>query len=288
MFKIHKQKQECQNNAKNCKNNNAPSQNTIEEWTSKELEICTKIAEKYPKNYYAWTHRRFVMDTLLLIKMQDGNVSSSINDYTWKILESEFHMINSLWITKHVSDHSAVHYGGEILRILISFKKGLFVPTQNYSSIKGSNRSQEWIMEQLQQVLNESQTLILKHPSNEVIWIWRRICSQIYIEFLLETGLVYAEKFVETEVQIFLSGGDKSMDLLLKDEYDERQNNLHRKTYILWLLENLHRQPRRDSQIDHIVDIKPKLIDLQSTLIKALVSDNGGGALSFSNFWSLK
>ncbi len=287
MFKNHEQKQESQNNAKNRKNN-VPSQNTIEEWTSKELEICTQIAEKYPKNYYAWTHRRFVMDTLLqLMKMQDGNVLSSIKDYTWKILESEFNMISSLWITKHVSDHSAVHYGGEILRILISFKKGLFVSTQNYSSIKSCNRSHEWIVEQLQLVLSESQTLILKHPSNEVIWIWRRICSQIYIEFLLETGLLYAEKFVETEAQIFLSEGDNIMDMLLKDEYDERQNNLHRKTYILWLLENLQMQLRRNSQIDHIVDIKPKLVDLQSTLIEALVSANGG-ALSFSNFWSLK
>jgi hypothetical protein len=279
MFKIHEQKQECQNNAKN-NFNNVPSQDTIEEWTSTELNICTQIAEKYPKNYYAWTHRRFVIDTLLqLIKIQDVNVSTSIKDYTWEILESEFNMISSLWITKHVSDHSAIHYGGEILRILVSFKK---------SSINGDDRSHEWIMKQLTKVLNESQMLILKHPSNEVIWIWRRICSQIYIDILLEKDMLDAEKFVQIEVQLFLSRGDKSIEMLLKDEYDGRRNSLHRKTYILWLIKNLQRLPRSDSQIDHIADIKPELIELQSTLIQDLVSENGGSALSFSNFWSLK
>ena len=106
----------------------------ISKWSEGEIKICTKIAQNKPKNYYAWTHRRFVIDTIILnaveiqkqhhqkqqLKTDDYVLSlSKYVKFVWNLLESEFYFIHSIWIVQHVSDHSAVHYVGEMLRIMI-------------------------------------------------------------------------------------------------------------------------------------------------------------------------
>ena len=85
--------------------------------------ICSSVAEKYPKNYYAWTHRIYVVSELLLSPMfiiNDTNnntdtIIGNINNIS-KFLETELKekMYNE-WLPKHPTDHSAIHYTCQIL-----------------------------------------------------------------------------------------------------------------------------------------------------------------------------
>ena len=356
----------------------SPSLSSITEWTKNELEICTSIAEKYPKNYYAWTHRRFVIDTILQIQIQlgiqtkmnpndgtpptnkniaqenDTNNTSydTLKDYTWNLLQSEFSMIHSTWITKHVSDHSAVHYGGEILQIMILLKlpshifaldgdkKNNHHDNDDYRKLSKYNfirhysyyceccnyndndeENQRWIMDTLQNTLCQSQELITKHPTNEVIWIWRRVCSQIYMHYMALQGTLTTdirgnnhcgdsqnndaitntdtEEFVHNEIKTLSTAINDDNIMILKDEYDQRLNKLNCTTYILWLLEHIRRQVKRTKNTltisdEHGIDYsnESERTKLEVKLIHSLGSYQGeginGSTLSFSNIWSMK
>jgi len=140
-------------------------------------------------------------------------------------------------------------------------------------------------------VLLHSQELIQKHPANEVIWIWRRICSQIYIESIEDTDIV--DIFVQNEINIFLTTYDDESDqqrssndtttMILHDKYYQQKSILYRKTYILWLLEHFQRQKCNI--------LRQELMDLQSTLIRSLGLQeeiDDGTVIPFSNLWQIK
>lgn len=57
-----------------------------------EILICQRIAEVYPKNYYAWTYRQLVSDKLQSL----DNVKEQLD-------------VLGKWTKKHVSDHCAYH-----------------------------------------------------------------------------------------------------------------------------------------------------------------------------------
>ena len=66
-----------------------------------ELDLCTKMSESYPKNYYSWMHR------LWLLQFMNFNQ-----------LESEM-SFTKIWLNSHVSDHSCSSHRQEvIIRIL--------------------------------------------------------------------------------------------------------------------------------------------------------------------------
>lgn len=63
------------------------------EFIEKELDHCSKCSEIYPRNYYAWAYRVFLLNNF---KNDD-------------ILNMEFKKMME-WIPRHVSDHSAIHH----------------------------------------------------------------------------------------------------------------------------------------------------------------------------------
>ncbi|OEU14258.1 hypothetical protein FRACYDRAFT_240792 [Fragilariopsis cylindrus CCMP1102] len=98
---------------------------SIQDLVMKEVNgICSSVAEKYPKNYYAWTHRIYVVSELLLSTVFIKN--NTINNYIdivigtisniSKFLEIELKekMYNE-WLPTHPTDHSAIHYTCQIL-----------------------------------------------------------------------------------------------------------------------------------------------------------------------------
>jgi len=313
-----------------CDSNDVKKNEIISKWTNDELEICTSIAQKYPKNYYAWTHRRFVIDTLLKLQatiLQNSNDDKSdiewYTEFLWQTLESEYEFIHSKWMMKHVSDHSAVHYGGEVLRIMIflkwneqNHKQVMDYPwtyddvqsrTNNFchyfyfryygfttnqqhgrqqqpkynctDTVDIKTEGEEWIIYTFRQSFVRSRELIQKFPSNEVIWIWRRICLQIYLDYFLgvkqhvlktttiitnfeenstkaincdaekeeERMVQTVDQFIQKEIQTFVGGVNGIVDdITLKDEYDQRRYKLYSITYILWLVEHVRQRSRRE------------------------------------------
>jgi hypothetical protein len=324
-------------------------------------------------------------------------------DYIWRILEEEFTFINSVWIVKHVSDHSAIHYGGEILRIMVflkmknrenALKKDKFddhinvdantndnatdikeeeesktksnccYPTisfyhnfncryygtmqEEYTTLdntasnpttnngdgdgdgdnKIDNGEDKWILNKMEQSLMKSKELITKYPSNEVIWIWRRVCSQIYIHYLYEKlqqheqlpqqqqqhdlnndiekqTMARIHEFIQKEIKIFVNNTNDESDVndnntnMIKDEYDERRNKLYSTTYILWLVEHLQLvQKQKDNTNGN--DVPSVLVhtglvkELKSNLIYNSMKDenkecqDSGSGLALSNMWIIK
>ena len=114
-----------------------------------ELQLCTRVAEQHPKNYYAWTHRLYCMHHVQL-----------------SLLQSEWEFCLD-WIPKHVSDHSAAHYGGQVLMRL---------------SQVNSNRAQ--VMEIIQNGMMMGKRFVEIHPAHEVLWIFRRVCAHAMLMLL--------------------------------------------------------------------------------------------------------
>ena len=184
----------------------------LEIWISliqKELSICTKIAEKYPKNYYAWTHRRWMIQQIVsnataTEEENEGGASSSptsllsniYSSYLRRLIYEEFTFIVQTWLPRHVSDHSAVHYGQQMLFVWLE----LFGGEDSMVSLK-SNSTEVDVSDSVatatttpvsltttsatsslsdddvtlyQLALSSSQELTNQFPDHEALWIFRR------------------------------------------------------------------------------------------------------------------
>ena len=61
-----------------------------------ELRVCLEAASRYQRNYYAWSHRMWV-------------VANLTPDATANAIDSELQVLSS-WIPAHVSEFGAFHY----------------------------------------------------------------------------------------------------------------------------------------------------------------------------------
>ena len=113
-----------------------------------EFNLCTMVAERYPKNYYAWTHR------LYCVRQAEPT-----------LLNEEWEFVLA-WLPKHVSDHSAVHYGGQVLLQMVQVYNGLEM------------------IDVIESGMQEGKRLVQMHPAHEVLWIFRRVCAHVYLQFL--------------------------------------------------------------------------------------------------------
>ena len=122
----------------NNNNNNNNSILSIKELDN-ELLLCSTSAESYPKNYYAWMHRLWLLQYM---------------DYIY--IEKELDFIDN-WLLAHVSDHSAVNHKNQILNRLIKLKS-----------------NNEDIIRVLITTLIKNEKLLLLRPGNEALWYDRR------------------------------------------------------------------------------------------------------------------
>ena len=218
---------------------------TLAQWATVEIAICAVVAEKYPKNYYAWTHRNFVIKTMLSLSRNDKILSEMVED----LLSSEVDMTGP-WLKKHVSDHSAVHYGGEVLRC--------FLDIQMNDLIK---------LKQLEAKLEESLELVEKHTSHEVIWIWRRVLSRLLIELLVMTNQDLKMKIFMTKeiefVRTLLSKHTKISDLQ-ETTFTQRYSS----TYILWVINYI-----RKTTPTFLESIKVEISEIRENIIATGILD---------------
>ncbi len=203
------------------------------DWAKREIALCTVIAEKYPKNYYAWTHRIFITRSLVNLIQKDndndpphifmGSRDEGVKVGVKILLKTEVECVEP-WLRKHVSDHSAAHYGGEALLL--------------YLSIGGNH---EWKTRIIQNMLTACEGLIEKFPSHEVMWIWKRILSRVMLEHV-ESGqfiLSFLQKEISTHSYVFenefeASDASDPLNAIVDEETRLRQH--HSFTYVLWIL----------------------------------------------------
>ncbi|KAJ7287245.1 hypothetical protein C8J57DRAFT_1283310 [Mycena rebaudengoi] len=117
-----------------------------------EFRLISRCCEIYPRNYYAWTHHHFVIESLHVSLGQSGTVDSPY----LQILVEEFLNLQR-WIESHVSDHSAIHQLCSIVSRL-----------QNLDNSTLARLADPLILFQ------HALSLVTSFPSHESLWMYLR------------------------------------------------------------------------------------------------------------------
>jgi Protein prenyltransferase alpha subunit repeat len=157
-----------------------------------EMALCTSVAERYPKNYYAWTHRIHVLQTLYHHLF--NNINNNDNNTTIILtrmepqqqqrerlicfLQEEWEFTTT-WLKSHVSDHSAAHFGGRVLNMLGS----MYPQQQQQQQLECDHGEEERGLVVLNEAVAAARQFVERSPTHEVLWIFRRICSHELLTF---------------------------------------------------------------------------------------------------------
>ncbi|CAH1254295.1 PTAR1 [Branchiostoma lanceolatum] len=115
-----------------------------------ELTVCQSSAERYPSNYYAWTHRAWVVENVARCH--------------YKILMKEL-CDNRHWISRHISDHSGLQYRQ-------------FLLTQLATHFRLEDALQDEFLPVLTAEFELLTDLITAFPGHEALWYHRRYVFQ--------------------------------------------------------------------------------------------------------------
>lgn len=205
-------------------------------WATAEIETCSTVAEKYPKNYHAWTHRKWVLQLLHDLSTRDATESSErLIRSLFQVLQKEMSAIER-WMKSHVTDHSAVHYLGQVLHMLM--RVGVH-PASWQLITEGSQRdtaedegvASSWRWALISDAMNVARSS--NFTSYEVTWIHRRICGLACLSYIAEeersvtkSSDAKLDAFISTEVR----------DLAAAHLAGDECSGTHAMSYMLWVL----------------------------------------------------
>ena len=130
---------------------------------------CASIAcHLYPRNYHAWTHRRFCAEALVASLQPEVPSDSGVF--------AEEYQKTLQWIESHIKDYSAMNYAVNLEKMLIGRK-----PAKGRSSTK-----------------EHATSLLRSYPDHESLWVYLRgsVTSGGEKELLASITLPSARKFV--------------------------------------------------------------------------------------------
>lgn len=186
-----------------------------------EVTSMVSVVKGYPKNYYAWSHKIFMVQTLLQ-KYNElmSNVATppicddeNIGQLQQKVLDFLIMQVKwstEEWLPTHVSDHSAVHYGAKVLHLLIEFRIEANYPsvvTQQNSNNPGKSKLTTYTtaLETIQSERNKIVDLIEKYPKHEALWLYRRYCCLIFLTVVSNMLREESESFLSLELSNYLN-----------------------------------------------------------------------------------
>jgi hypothetical protein len=141
------------------------------------------------------------------------------------------------WLPQHVSDHSAVHYGGQVLQILQNTNKGTLY---------------------VQNAMREAKRLVELFPTHEVLWILRRVCARTMLQLLeQEDAELQTAAFPSQHIQDEWNHDQESKQPTIGSELELewRQTHVYRLSYIVWVANLCH-------FADHkVIQVKQKAIE---------------------------
>ncbi len=181
---------------------------------AREVKTCIDVAEKYPKNYYAWTHRRYLWDLFSLkssrIEIRDTRTRWEQREAFIQLLETELVVgMWQEWLQIHPADHSAVHYSCQVLDLLLNEIISLELDSGGQASTQGKVPSLS------HSALQQVRTLQLKYShENESLWILRRITYKILWKHLYFPSV--AKNFPE-KMEFFYAMASSVRSMLRKD-----------------------------------------------------------------------
>jgi len=143
------------------------------DYVKSEVEICDRVASSFPKNYYAWTYRIVVVRDFVRNICDLSDKRCIVLGF--KLLQNEIKIIENKWLTRHVSDHSASHYGTMVLRLLVDL---------NFNSLSFCTESIRSMLKYVFGRIEFIRPIIASFPSHEVLWKYRRMNISTYMYLL--------------------------------------------------------------------------------------------------------
>lgn len=169
-------------------------------WTESEMDSMVPVVEGYPKNYYAWSHKIFIVQILLqnfkelMNKIKnpmcmdvDETAIQRHQQQIWHFLQHQVKWSTEEWLPMHVSDHSAVHYGATVLQLLVNFSIEVNDPSNTTQRQKSNDSitsmfvSCSVAIDTIQSERRKIANLIVQYPKHESLWLYRRYCCLIFL-----------------------------------------------------------------------------------------------------------
>ncbi|KAF8178593.1 hypothetical protein K438DRAFT_1844053 [Mycena galopus ATCC 62051] len=121
----------------------------------KEFELISRCCETYPRNYHAWSHYHFVMQSIFVSLRGSHPADSPF----LALFTAEFQNLQR-WIESHVSDYSAMYQFCSI----VSRLQSLDLP--QYHATLGSLTDPS--------VFEHAMSLVVAFPDHESLWMYLR------------------------------------------------------------------------------------------------------------------
>ena len=220
------------------------SWNRLFKWADHEVMICAKVAESFPKNYYAWTHRITTMKILKEIWSNHGGQSDSSRSKCrlYMRFAKELEFIET-WVKRHVSDHCAIHYGSEIMRIMIMMHR-----CKDAQAKKIDSKNIFDALNLISSCLSWIKDLLAMFPSHEVIWRYRRLCALLFVETIsygYGSPNIRNDQLSTTALREFLNGevniSEDSLESQSLENKDVHASIVLARSHTIWVLLHMKR-----------------------------------------------
>ncbi|RIA81329.1 hypothetical protein C1645_810106 [Glomus cerebriforme] len=147
-----------------------------------EIDITRRVAELYPKNYYAWTYRHWI-----LLKISDD----SLHSQSFFVDELK---IMKIWVQKNISDYSGFQHLQRCLIRLSQYydnsfsdfygisRKDILEKINTKLQNQGlKNKDSDSIVSLWYKEIQFTKDLILRYPGHESLWYHLRFLSFVWI-----------------------------------------------------------------------------------------------------------
>lgn len=137
-----------------------------------EFSVVAQACETYPRNYFAWTHRSLCLEALMILAF----LPTPLQDSYRALLLDEL-MFARIWIERHVSDFSAVHYLCNMHAVLLLEARPPL--PEDASGVLDIDRVNSRTLRA--SLYEHAKTLLTTYPEHESMWLYFRaaihICS---------------------------------------------------------------------------------------------------------------
>jgi len=211
----------------------------LQAWAIAEIDTCSMVAEKYPKNYHAWTHRRWVLQ-MIFAQYQEAIQKNRINlplvGIVFQILKNELSTTEN-WMKTHVTDHSAVHYRGQVLQLslVVRMHPASMEMLKNELQLETKEATAWNLISDSMAVARSS-----RFKSYEVTWIHRRICGLACLNYFLKNHIFPSHINPKLDEFITMEIRDLAAEYLANDNNCPKSKMLAL-SYVLWIIQQMKR-----------------------------------------------
>ncbi|ORZ19889.1 hypothetical protein BCR42DRAFT_410735 [Absidia repens] len=121
-----------------------------------EMELCQRAITLYPRNYYAWNYRHYLLTWMTTTQQQSSDVIARVHvEY----------QTTCQWLETNISDHTGIRYLEKTLEMWVSAQQ----QQQQQQEYHVLRQHMAWLDE-----------LILRYPGHESLWCHRRYCATLF------------------------------------------------------------------------------------------------------------